>query len=84
MRSLTVTGILVAILLFSTLAIAQEGSGIDPEAIIEQILMVEQRQYQQIDDDEVNQEKINQTLSDLEEVLAKQNYELYNSGTWED
>ncbi len=50
MRSLTVTCTIIAILIFSSMAIAQQGTGIDPEALIEQILIVENRQYQQIND----------------------------------
>jgi hypothetical protein len=50
MRSLTVTCIIIAVLSFSSIAIGQEGKGIDPEALIEQILIVENNQYQKITD----------------------------------
>ena len=50
MRSLAVACIVTGILFTSDIASAQKGTGIDPEALIEQILMVENRQYQQITD----------------------------------
>ncbi len=50
MRSLTVTCLIFGILILSSMAIAQQGTGIDPEALIEQVLIVEDRQYQQISD----------------------------------
>jgi len=50
MRSLAVACIVTGILFTLDIASAQKGTGIDPEALIEQILMVENRQYQQITD----------------------------------
>jgi len=50
MRSLAVACIVTGILVTSDIVSAQKGTGIDPEALIEQILMVENRQYQQITD----------------------------------
>ena len=50
MRSLTVTCLIIAVLIITSVVVARQGIGIDPEALIEQILIVENRQYQQIND----------------------------------